>query len=310
MFRAANSLRPIGSRAVRLQSTARSLSTCVNTVDGVQILDAEAWWRSVHPLPTKGKLRGLLEAGGVEFWDDEHNFVKTPVVALSAVGGIPLRAGETEGTVKLSIGSGVEVPLKDLIGSLKTQMGLAAFPSYLNPKNTEADEMYDIVCKHRHFSVGHAGMLSFVMMGHSCAVENEFNSQRDVVHMGRLTVARTAAQRDPPIVVQHESLLPLYTSLRASVAEGIAASKRPENVAVGEWQEALYQSFPSAKAHIAVISGSIRNLQKLVGDMNATGKEAEFCTALYKMNDSLNGMLPDMFPPSSSYNYKLPPHIS
>ena len=93
------------------------------------------------------------------------------------------------------------------------------------------------------------------------------------------------------------------------MAEGIQGSKRPDDVALGEWQEGLYQAFPSAKAHIAVISGSIRNLQKLVGDMNATGKEAEFCTALYKMNQSLHAMLPDMFPPSESYDYKLPPQV-
>ena len=45
----------------------------------------------------------------------------------------------------------VQVDLADLVGALKTQMGLASFPSYLNPKNADADAMYDIICKHRHF---------------------------------------------------------------------------------------------------------------------------------------------------------------
>ena len=66
--------------------------------------------------------------------------------------------------------------------------------SYLNPKGVPPQEMWKTVAKHSHFSVAHSAMLSFVICGHSCAVENELNSQRDVVHLARLTVARTNAQ--------------------------------------------------------------------------------------------------------------------
>lgn len=82
--------RPLCRLSARTYST--GTQSPVQTVSGVKVVDAEAWWQTVHPLPTKGKPRGLLESGGVGFWDDEHNFVRTPVVALSAVGGIPIRS--------------------------------------------------------------------------------------------------------------------------------------------------------------------------------------------------------------------------
>merc|ERR1712205_22812 len=80
----------------------------VTTVDGVDVIDAEAWWRSVHHLPVRAKLRGLLQGAGVSFWDGDttSNFVKGPAVALSAIGGIPLRVNEhtPRGSVELAIG--------------------------------------------------------------------------------------------------------------------------------------------------------------------------------------------------------------
>lgn len=109
------------------------------------------------------------------------------------------------------------VPLEGIRKSLRNQMGMTAMFSYLNRRAVPAEEMWEVVAGLGHFSVGHAAHLSFVLVGHSCAVENEINSQRDVVHLGRLTVARTRAQKDPPLVVQLPELLPAYKELRHKV---------------------------------------------------------------------------------------------
>jgi len=279
---------------------------CVKHVSGVDMIDAEAWWGSVQETPVREKLSELLANAGVEFWDDSRDFVKTPTVSLSAIGGIPLRlrGGDIpDGCVELSIGgSGPVVSIADLADSLRRQMGMAAFPSYLNPKGIAPLPMWNVVAEHRHFSVGHSASLSFVMAGHSCAVENEFNCQRDVVHLGRLTVARTAAQVRAPVVVPFEELLPAYKMVKMTVDEQIAETKnRPEGVSVGDWQEARFTIASASKAHLAVITGSLRNFQKLVGEISSGGKEREYIELLRKLNDSLHGILPDMFQPSDSY---------
>eukprot|EP01065_Artemidia_motanka_P004030 TRINITY_DN11951_c0_g1_i1.p1 TRINITY_DN11951_c0_g1~~TRINITY_DN11951_c0_g1_i1.p1 ORF type:complete len:987 (+),score=305.28 TRINITY_DN11951_c0_g1_i1:96-3056(+) len=274
------------------------------------VLAPEAWWDSVGGLPLAGKLRGLLRGGGVRFWDSEELFVRRPSVALCAVGGIPLRLSAT-GRPQLALGQrSVDVDLDDVAAGLRTQMGLAANPSFLNPRNVEAQAMFDIICKHRHFSVGHTGMLSFAVLGHSCAVENEFNSQRDVVHLSRLTVARTGAERDPPIVVPHPELLPVYQQLREKTAEVVKANvgSRPEHLSLGDWQEGLFTSWPAGKAQLAVMSGTLRNLQKLVGGMDDGGKEAEYRVILWHLNHALHALLPDMFQPCEAYTYRPPDH--
>lgn len=301
------------------------------SVGGVPVIDSEAWWRSVRHEPVRAKLRALLRGAGVEFWDGsssssdsnsgngECNYVKAPSVALSAIGGIPLRlpapstssvaaaaaaaSGEGgDGAIELAIGSpGPQVQLSQVADALRVQMGMAGFPSYLNPHGVEAAAMFDTCAEHGHFSVAHTASLSFVIAGHSCAVENELNCQRDVVHVARLTVARTAAQADPPIVVPFAELVPMYRSIREHSAQQLAELPPRKSLgctplpSVGDWQEARFTAWPAAKAQLAVVTGSLRNLQKLVGDLGATGKEAEYLTLLAGINNALAALLPDMF---------------
>eukprot|EP00466_Bigelowiella_natans_P007618 jgi/Bigna1/71256/fgenesh1_pg.15_\ len=294
---------------------------CTRVVDGVRFIDAEAWWGSIDELPrpvpsspvssrTQGSASGRMtmprQRKMRQKMDQGRLFVRDPVLAVSAIGGIPIRLGTSvpRDCVELGIGpvgKGPVVHVKDLADAFRRQMGLAGFPSYLNPKGISADQMWDVVAKHRHFSVAHAASVSFVMAGHSCAVENEFNCQRDIIHIARLTVARTAAQANPPLVVPHRELLPAYRRVRESTAgliEEMKQRKRPEEMNVGDWQEARFAMFPAAKAHVAVVTGSLRNLQKLSGEMSSGGKEIEYVRLLSKMNDSLHAMLPDMFAPS------------
>lgn len=146
--------------------------------------------------------------------------MKTPMLALVAVGGLPICASDR--SLHLRLGD-LKVPmaLEKLRAALRSQMGMTAMFSYLNRRGHEPEEMWKVVAKLGHFSVGHTAHLSFVLVGHSCAVENEFNSQRDVVHLGRLTVARTRSQKDPPLVVQRPELLPVFKDIRKQVQAAI-----------------------------------------------------------------------------------------
>ncbi|CAE7447891.1 ppsD [Symbiodinium sp. CCMP2592] len=287
-----------------------------------------AWWDLAGEIPYTGKLlggnggsptavrlRALLEAGGASFYDDDRrNFLKSPMVSLVAIGGVPVRPTSTDTLEMLYGDTVVPVPLEGIRKSLRNQMGMTAMFSYLNRRAVPAEEMWEVVAGLGHFSVGHAAHLSFVLVGHSCAVENEINSQRDVVHLGRLTVARTRAQKDPPLVVQLPELLPAYKELRQKVEECILAEvdKRPKSksISIQDWQEALYLGWPSAKAHVAVLTGSLRNLQKLVSSIDDEGKEAEYRALLWQIAVACHILLPDMFPdPSTKFKWRPPDHM-
>ena len=84
----------------------------------------------------------------------------------------------------------------------------------------------------------------------------EFNSQRDLVHLGRLTVARTRSQKDPPLVVQRPELLPAlldlvpwrvvvrFREIRQGAQTAILSKvadrgKTSKEISIQDWQEAL-----------------------------------------------------------------------
>jgi len=285
---------------------------------GLRVLDQIAWWNSVRSIQLGGKLNGLLEGAGVEFYDEtEHRkFIKAPMVSMVALGGVPVRAGAGDSLEFLFGGTVSKVPLEDVRASLRNQLGMTAMYSYLNPKGVEPAEMWTVVAKHGHFSVGHTASVSFVIAGLSCAVENEFNSQRDVVHLGRLTVARTGAQKDPPLVVQRPELLPMFQQIRAVVTNDVLSQtgQRPKGednkVSLGDWQEALHMAWPAAKAHVAVLSGSLRSVQKLLASIDDSGKETEYRAILWQLAAACHALLPDMFAaPDEKYKWRPPPHL-
>jgi hypothetical protein len=147
--------------------------------------------------------------------------------------------------------------------------------------------------------------VSFYIFGHSCGVENELNCQRDIVHVARLTVARTAAQANPPVCVPTAHALPAYRQVvRATRLARQALGAVPpggSGLSKRDWSEAANLLFPAAKAHVVVVSGTLRSFQKLVGAIADTGKEAEFRNVLWLINNNLHGLLPDMFAGSSTY---------
>jgi hypothetical protein len=310
--------------AARLPSAERTVQAVAasRVVNGVRFIDAAALWRGVDGVALRLKLRELLEAAGVQFWDGAGGWlVKRPTVAVCSIGGLPVShdASTPPGCVRLG---GQLHPVAQLSNELRSGMGLAGLPTYMNPGGKTAVEMFGVLCSHGHFSVGHGAALSFFVAGLSCAVENELNSQRDLVHLARLTVARTAAQRTPPLVVQHEALVPVFASLRQwtvdnwpplqpspSQPDGGIPPSCSGRAASADWNEAAHLLWPSAKAHVAVMSGTLRAFQKLVAAIDA-GKEAEYRYLLRCVNDSLHALLPEMYRPTASYELALPHHYA
>jgi hypothetical protein len=130
-------------------------------------------------------------------------------------------------------------------------------------------------------------------LGHSCGVENEFNSQRDLIHISRLTVARTQAQKDPPIVVLHEDHIPYYQRVLEQTQQILRDA--PATLSERGQLESRNLLFPAAKGSMMMITASLRNLQKLMPGMTDMGKEEEYKRILGKMKQVLGGVWRELF---------------
>ncbi|MFT4977624.1 MAG: hypothetical protein ACI8S6_003531, partial [Myxococcota bacterium] len=184
------------------------------TIDGVPLLDLPALWASITDTPTPSRLTALLAGSGVDFYDADCRFVRAPAVSIVGIGGLPvtLRDGA------LHIG-GASQSIPQLRAALTEMIGLGGFMSYLNPRDRSPAELAAVLWANDHGSTGHACMLNFLLSGFSVAVENELCIQRDLLHLSRVTVARTKAQDDPPIVVLDAAALPAFEQVRQLAAD-------------------------------------------------------------------------------------------
>ncbi|MEM9070487.1 MAG: hypothetical protein AAGE52_18420 [Myxococcota bacterium] len=251
-------------------------------------VDLQMLWSAIHGLEPAARLTALMRAAGVEFHDETARFVRRPAVALCGLGGFPISIEGSEVRV-------LNAALGDAAESARDMMGFASFMSYLNPRDRSATAMFEVVARHGHFSVAHVATVNVLLAGHSSAVEHELASQRDLVHLARLTVARTAAQDDPPLVVPDDTLLPVFQRVREAVAAE-RASHAPDGP---DEREILNQLFPAAKGSLLLLSGSLRSLQKLVSQRDDAGKETEFRNLLTALHQTLSALWPALFEDAS-----------
>lgn len=245
------------------------------------IVDLLALWDSIKDTPHEQKLSQFLANGGVEFYDTNQRFVKSPKVGLVGIGGLPFEIKDE----LYSLG-GNPVDLSKLSQKMKEMMGITGAFSFMNPKGTSASDMADVCFKHGHFSICHSATVNLVLLGYSVGVENELNSQRDLVHLGRITVARTKAQNRPPVVVLDEKQLGLYQS----VIDFIDTKTSSLDVK-GDALESKNLIYPAAKATACLLTGSIRNIQKLLKSIDDTGKEFEYIRLLKDIQMTLKKTL-------------------
>ena len=348
---------------------------------GLRVMDCGRWCASVSEIPVSDRLRCLLQNCGVPFWSpgeirrlaaESNNgtrdgggkvvnkthiyLVKSkPVVALTAVGGVPIRmrreigkigepprfefalAPSTEGSGEgISEGrvEGEAPPLstKSLQYAFRTSMAHMAYTMHLNPKNLTPDKLFDTLIASgvgerygvgcpggRHSLVGHACSVSFVLAGHSLAAEREFNSRGGLVHLSGLMTARDYVQSNPPIVVPSELMLGAYLRSQKSIreeirrfqSESVAADdaeqgKGGERASHMDVAESLHMLWPSAKAHVAVVSGTLRNFQLLMEDIDDPGLGTEYRLCLWEINQNLHAIAPDIFRGTNSFKWSPP----
>jgi thymidylate synthase ThyX len=221
--------------------------------------------------------------------------VLAPAVRLWCVGGLPVAD-------LLARGLG----LGEIARMAERTMGAAGCMSYLAMPGGSPEGAYQkIVAETGHASVAHLVQVSLVVAGVSCAAESELNAQRDLVHLARVTVARAQCQSAPPIAVMESALV--VASRQALAAADAASAEARRLAAAGQLSqkdanEAANALFPAAKATAFVLTGTLRNLQKLLAAEADEGKEKEFRRALGMVRQTLAPSWPDLFalPPAGA----------
>jgi hypothetical protein len=243
-------------------------------------------------------LRRFLDLASVEWHAGEcvpeKRFVSAPSVSLVAIGGIPISFTDDN---RPSLSLFPSEPLtKDILHRVTTEMmAHSGMMSYLNSGNHSEESMFDVLASRGELSVAHTVSLSFLIAGVSTGVENEFNSQRDLIHLSRITVARAAIQRDPPIVVHNRTLLPIFQE----VYEKSEFARRQMQGQGRDFEEAANLVFPAAKATAFIMTGTLRNFSKLLGSIADDGKEREYRDVLIRLRASLSSTWPEIFKDAS-----------
>jgi len=263
-------------------------------VEGVPCLDLARFWSSVRKLSPAKRLRVLLAEAGVTFHDPERDLVSAPAAALVAVGGLPLkRHGEGWSLGDLSPDSALLTRVRE---AQRRAMGYASAMTYLNPKDTAPEVLLEAVLARGHASVAHVPSVTVLLAGLSTAVENELNGQRDLVHLARLTEARTAAQADPPVCVIDARDVPLFRAVLGHVRATLSTLPADDR-APADRHESRNLALPAAKATLVLVTGSLRAFQKLVSAMDDEGRELEYRRCLGAINDALHPLHPSLFRP-------------
>lgn len=252
----------------------------------VKVIDQDAVWSQLRDLPTSQKVRGFLNAAGCEFWDEDCRFVRESSVALAGLGGLPAaRSGESEESVAARIGS-------FLAGSRATMETSAAF-SYLNSGNLAPGELYERVAQLGHLSVAHTVTVSLIVAGVSINTEVETSTQRDLVHLSRITVGRTAIQAEPAIVASTEESYKLASAIYDATRK-ILDGHRPAKPTKDDY-ELLNNFYPVNKATAFMLTGTLRNFAKLTDQIGDSGKEREYRAMLSKVLAVLQPLWPELF---------------
>lgn len=233
--------------------------------------DLQALMLKLKEVKNEEKLEYYLNSLGVQFY--EPGLVKESSAKLVAIGGIPVSALNMEEVPKLT----------------QNFLGMVSSQSYLS--YTE-DAYEKIVVGYGHTSSMHTVSVSIIVAGISCAVENEFNSQRDLVHLARITEARTSIQNEPPYVVSDSTMVDDFRAMRdmaINLRLKYGALKRSDEL------EAINLLHSKASATSVILTGSLKNFKKLLTALDDDGKETEYKKALAKVHTILSDYWGELF---------------
>lgn len=235
-------------------------------------------------LKSHEKLAYMHTAIGGGFYDKEKTIMTGSAAAIVTLGSFPVELNKTGGLSFM----GNDVSLAMVKHKLYQSVGLSSFMSYLNPKNKSLGAIAESTIELKHHSVLHQIQLGIMITGISIGVEHEFSTQRDIVHLSRLTVAKTSAQQNPCLVLRDIKHYDLYKAVLESTNKILAEHTDVDN-------ETRNLLFPAAKASGLLITGSLRNFMKLISMKNSGGKEAEFIESLLKIENLLEHVFPEIF---------------
>lgn len=222
-----------------------------------------------NKIVSENKLSYIYQHLGGEYYDKEEKILKGAKACIVGVGGIPV---EIKDDKLCFFGNPVEI--EDIKKQLLKTMGLSATMSYLNPKNRELETIAQKTLDLGHKSIMHTVFLNILVVGHSIGVEHELSSQRDLMHLSRLTVADSRAQNSPCLTLLNGEQVELYKKVLDSTTRLIKGAEIPMT------EETRNLLFPTAKSSMILLSGSLRNFEKLVALKETGGKEFEFCQIL------------------------------
>ncbi|MCV9963882.1 hypothetical protein OIU34_18560 [Pararhizobium sp. BT-229] len=241
-------------------------------------------------VPNEELLEEFLDATGVAWHEPsdaaDPRIVRDFSVKVAALGGIPF-VRVADGHLALANAPHQPFSLQGYRSAIRSMMAYSGMMSYLNSGRLSVDEICDAMDSKGHGSVAHTVQVSLLVSGVTTAVENEFNSQRDLVHLSRITVARTSIQSSPPIVVRDPTMLDAYRR----VAKVAAAGRAMMSGKGRDFQETANQLFPVAKATAFIMTGTLRNLFKLTSSMSDDGKEREFRDVLARVDQLLKDLI-------------------
>lgn len=230
------------------------------------------------------KLPFIYEKMGGEFHDANKKLLKGSKAAIVGFGGLMLELDD-EGNIYVL---GAKTSLDEIKNSFHKMLGMSAMMSYLNPKNKSLTTLAKSTLELEHFSVLHTLQINILLCGISSGVEHEYSSQRDIIHLSRLTVAKTKAQSSPSLVVKDENYIYLYENILYLTEKLLSEEKDKTNL---ELKNLLY---PSAKASMIMLSGNVKNFLKLVSMKQDGGKEDEFIDSLIEIEKCLKLLFPEL----------------
>lgn len=251
----------------------------------LQSIDLPTLLESVQSLPIESRAKSLMLAMGCEAWEGCDRLIKGPSARLAAIGGLPISALMAAG-----------LDAEKIAALCRQSAGAAASMSYLSLPGGSAQSAYGkIAIGMGHGSCLHAVHVSVALAGISTAAENELNSQRDLIHLARLTESRTKAQSIPVLSCLDEAMIPQAQQAldQFDLLRGQALDE--SRMDAKDALESANNLAPAMRAGIVVASATLRSFQKLFDAISDPGKELEYRLALISMKEQLGQLWPELF---------------
>ncbi len=275
-------------------------------INGIRFFDTIAIFDSIAQSENINKLSSLMKNTGVSFYDENYCFIKKPSVGLIGLGGLAFNLSSEDSKIRVK-NTNAAFTTNEISKIFEPLQASGGFMSYLNTGNLTPPEMIEIMHTSNHLSTLHMSYINIGIFGISSLVENEFNCQRDLIHLARITEARASVQDRPPISVlypefydSYKKVYDLSYSLRSKIASN--------NLSKKDMLESVNAMYPASKATALIISGSLRNIRKLTDLLGDNGKEEEMKRILAMINDFCHQLWPQFFNETSSYNFTPPSH--